>query len=271
MLDPKLVRTDPEKVAQNLKTRNFTLDVAALQALEEKRKRVQTRTEDLQRDRNARSKAIGKAKAQGEDIQSILDSVESLGADLKSAEEELGEIQQETSDLMLTLPNMVDESVPPGKDEDDNELVRSVGEIPQFTFSPKDHVDLTEGGNSLDFETGAQLAGSRFVVMRGDMARLHRALAQFMLDTHTAEHGYTEINVPHMVNAQTLQGTGQLPKFEEDLFRVEGENRYYMIPTSEVPVTNVVAWRLNPYRKSTPAIACVFAPKRALMGAIRVA
>ncbi len=244
MLDPKLLRSDPELVADNLKTRNFSLDVGTLQALEEKRKKVQTRTEDLQRERNSRSKAIGKAKAQGEDIQPLLDSVEKMGQELSSAEAELSAIQEEISGIMLTLPNMVHESVPPGKDEADNILVRTVGDVPDFDFDPRDHVDLASVNGLMDFKAGAALAGSRFVVMKGEIARLHRALVQLMLDTQTGENGYTEINVPHLVNANTLQGTGQLPKFEEDLFKLEGDFGFYMIPTSEVPVTNTVAGQM---------------------------
>ena len=246
MLDPKLLRADPEAVAENLKTRNFSLDVAKLQSLEEKRKTVQMRTEELQSERNSRSKAIGKAKAQGEDIQPLLDSIESMGKELSDAEAELSGIQDELSGIMLTLPNMVHESVPPGKDEEDNELVRTVGEVPEFAFEPLDHVDLTSGDDLMDFKTGAAIAGSRFVVMRGEIAQMHRALVQLMLNTHTLEHGYTEINVPHLVNADTLQGTGQLPKFEEDLFKLDGDSGFYMIPTSEVPVTNTVAGQMVP-------------------------
>lgn len=246
MLDPKLLRSDPQAVSENLKTRNFSLDVATLQSLEEKRKAVQMRTEELQSERNTRSKAIGKAKAQGEDIQPLLDSVESMGKELGAAEAELAGIQEELSAIMLILPNMVHESVPPGQDEEDNVLVRSVGEVPTFDFEPRDHVDLASVDDLMDFKTGAALAGSRFVVMRGEIARLHRALIQFMLDTHIADHGYTEINVPHLVNANTLQGTGQLPKFEEDLFKIDGDLGFYMIPTSEVPVTNTVAGQMLP-------------------------
>ena len=244
MLDPKLLRSDPEAVSENLKTRNFSLDVATLQSLEEKRKAVQMRTEELQSERNTRSKAIGKAKAQGEDIQPLLDSVESMGKELSAAEAELAGIQDELSAIMLGLPNLVHESVPPGKDEEDNLLVRTVGDAPTFEFEPRDHVDLASVDDLMDFKTGAALAGSRFVVMRGEIARLHRALIQFMLDTHTTDHGYTEINVPHLVNANTLQGTGQLPKFEEDLFKIDGDFGFYMIPTSEVPVTNTVAGQM---------------------------
>ncbi len=241
MLDSKLLRTDPEHVAANLATRNYELDTAAITELEKKRKTVQTRTEELQRERNTRSKAIGKAKAQGEDIAPLLAEVDSLGGDLSSSESELAEIQAEVNALLMTVPNLLHESVPPGSSEDDNKVVREVGEKPVFDFAVRDHVDLATPSGNMDFESGASLAGSRFVVMRGEIARLHRALVQFMLDTHVSDHGYTEINVPHLVNAETLRGTGQLPKFEEDLFYTGEEVGYYLIPTSEVPVTNTVA------------------------------
>ena len=241
MLDAKLLRSDPEAVANNLATRNYTLDTAAFAALEERRKGVQSRTEDLQRERNTRSKAIGKAKAQGEDIEPLLAAVDSLGNDLSGAEAELSDIQEQLTAMLLGVPNILHESVPAGASEEDNVLVRKSGDVPSFDFTPLDHVDLATPSGLMDFEAGARLTGSRFVVMQGEIALLHRALVQFMLNKHTLEHGYTEINVPHLVNAQTLQGTGQLPKFEEDLFYTGDDIGYYLIPTSEVPVTNVVA------------------------------
>lgn len=241
MLDAKLLRTDPELVANNLATRNYQLDTAAIAELEKTRKSVQTRTEELQRERNTRSKAIGKAKAQGEDIAPLLAEVDSLGGDLSSAESELAEIQSQINALLMTVPNLLHESVPQGSTESDNEVVREVGEKPVFDFTVRDHVDLASPSGKMDFEGGASLTGSRFVVMRGEIARLHRALVQFMLDKHVSEHGYTEINVPHLVNSETLRGTGQLPKFEEDLFYTGDDVGYYLIPTSEVPVTNTVA------------------------------
>lgn len=241
MLDAKLLRTDPEQVAANLAIRNYQLDTAAVASLEKRRKSVQTRTEELQRERNTRSKAIGKAKAQGEDIAPLLAEVDSLGGDLSQAESELAGIQAEINTLLMTIPNLLDDSVPAGSSESDNEIVREVGDKPTFDFTVRDHVDLATPSAKMDFETGASLAGSRFVVMRGEIARLHRALVQFMLDAHIRQHGYTEINVPHLVNADTLRGTGQLPKFEEDLFYTGEEVGYYLIPTSEVPVTNTVA------------------------------
>jgi len=239
MLDPKLLRTDLENVAAQLARRGYELDVAAVKSLEERRKSLQVETQELQNERNTKSKSIGKAKAAGEDIQPLLDEVASLGDKLKAANDALGDVQEELRQIALGMPNLPHESVPDGKDEDDNREERIWGEMPQFDFDPKDHVDIGEGLGSLDFDTAAKLTGSRFVVMSGQMARLHRALTQFMLDIHTLEHGYTEAYVPYMVNADSLYGTGQLPKFEEDLFRLEGTD-FYLIPTAEVPVTNLV-------------------------------
>lgn len=239
MLDPKLLRTDLENVAAQLARRGYELDVAAVKSLEERRKSLQVETQELQNERNTKSKSIGKAKAAGEDIQPLLDEVANLGDKLKAVNEALGDVQEELKQIALGMPNLPHESVPDGKDEEDNREERTWGEIPQFDFDPKDHVDIGEGLGSLDFDTAAKLTGSRFVVISGQMARLHRALTQFMLDIHTLEHGYTEAYVPYMVNADSLYGTGQLPKFEEDLFRLEGTD-FYLIPTAEVPVTNLV-------------------------------
>lgn len=239
MLDPKLLRNDLEAVSQALKKRGFELDVEAFSALEEERKSLQINTQNLQSERNTRSKAIGKAKAAGEDIQPLLDQVGKLGEDLKAAEARLSELQAKTDALLLGVPNLLDESVPPGTSEDDNVELSRWGSPREFSFEPKDHVDLGEQLGGLDFELGAKLTGSRFTVMRGSIARLHRALAQFMLDVHTLEHGYQEVNVPLMVNQDSLKGTGQLPKFEEDLFKIAGDDGYYLIPTAEVPVTNI--------------------------------
>lgn len=239
MLDPKLLRNDLEAVSQALKKRGFELDVEAFSALEEERKSLQVNTQNLQSERNTRSKAIGKAKAAGEDIQPLLDQVGKLGEDLKAAEARLSELQAKTDALLLGVPNLLDESVPPGASEDDNVELSRWGSPREFSFEPKDHVDLGEQLGGLDFELGAKLTGSRFTVMRGSIARLHRALAQFMLDVHTLEHGYQEVNVPLMVNQDSLKGTGQLPKFEEDLFKIAGDDGYYLIPTAEVPVTNI--------------------------------
>jgi seryl-tRNA synthetase len=239
MLDPKLLRSDLQAVADGLARRGFQLDTAAFEALEEQRKSLQIRTQQLQNDRNTRSKAIGKAKAQGEDIKPLLAEVGKLGDELKAAEAELSALQENLRELMAGVPNLLDADVPDGKSEEDNVVIRQWGEPKTFDFEVKDHVDLGERDGGLDFEAGAKLAGSRFVVMRGKMARLHRALIQFMLDTHGREHGYSEVYVPYMVNRDSLRGTGQLPKFEEDLFRVDSEHGYYLIPTAEVPVTNL--------------------------------
>ena len=240
MLDPKLLRTDLDGVAAQLARRGFTLDTAKLAELEARRKDLQVRTQELQSERNTKSKSIGKAKAAGEDIQPLLAEVAGLGDQLKAAEDELATLQGELNDILLGIPNLPHPSVPEGKDEDDNREERRWGEPRVFEFEPKDHVDLGAASGWMDFDTAAKITGSRFVVLSGPMARLQRALTQFMLDTHTTEHGYTETYVPYMVNADSLRGTGQLPKFEEDLFKLGGESEYYLIPTAEVPVTNIV-------------------------------
>jgi len=240
MLDQKLVRNDLAFVAQKQQVRNMEIDQQQFSQLEEQRKQSQQRCEELQAKRNSSSKAIGQAKAKGEDAQPILDEVAKLGDSLKAAEAELADVQSKLSDLLLGMPNIVDDSVPEGNSEDDNVEVRTNGTPRQFNYEPLDHVDLGARDAALDFETASKLTGSRFAVMRGEVAQLHRALAQFMLDVHTTEHGYTEINVPMVVNKDSLHGTGQLPKFEEDLFKLIVDNDYYLIPTSEVPVTNTV-------------------------------
>ena len=240
MLDPKRLRTELDEVAAQLARRGYELDVDGLKALEGRRKALQVRTQELQSERNIRSRAIGKAKAAGEDIQPLLDEVAGLGDRVKATEAELDDVQQELDAIALGIPNVPHASVPDGRDEADNREDRRWGELPQFDFEPRDHVDLGAGTGLLDFDAAAKLTGSRFAVMSGALARLHRALIQFMLDTHTQEHGYTEAYVPYMVNADSLRGTGQLPKFAEDLFRLQGEQEYYLIPTAEVPVTNLV-------------------------------
>jgi seryl-tRNA synthetase len=240
MLDPKCLRQELEQTAAALARRGFKLDTNKIAELEEKRKSVQVSTQELQAERNSKSKNIGKAKAQGQDIQPLLDEVANLGDRLKKAEEQLQDIQQELDSILLTIPNIPDTSVPDGNDENDNQEIHKWGEPKQFDFEPKDHVDLGEKLGQVDFETASKITGSRFVVMNGPMARLHRALIQFMLDLHTTEHGYTETYVPYIVNSDSLRGTGQLPKFEEDLFRLESEQSFYLIPTAEVPVTNIV-------------------------------
>ena len=256
MLDPRLLRSEPDKVIERQRVRNLTIDAEALAALESRRKTLQQRSEELQATRNARSKAIGQAKGRGEDVAPLLAETASLGAELDEAKGALAAVQDELGSFALSMPNLVDDSVPPGRDESDNVEIRKVGTPRAFDFVPKDHVDLgaraVAGGSALDFDVGAAITGSRFTVMRGDVARLHRALAQLMLDTHTREHGYTEVNVPVVVNRDALVGTGQLPKFEEDLFRLgwgsaktaeeagAGDKDYYLVPTSEVPLTNLV-------------------------------
>lgn len=244
MLDPKCLRSDIEQTAERLAARGFNLDVAAFSSLEEKRKTLQSRTQDLQNERNVRSKSIGKAKAQGVDIAPLLAEVGKLGDELDSAKAELSELLEEISIFTQGIPNLPDASVPTGKDEDDNVEISRWGEPRKFDFDVKDHVDIAEGlNNGLDFALASKLTGSRFVVMRGDIARLNRAIAQFMLDVHTQEHGYQEMYVPYLVNADSLYGTGQLPKFGEDLFHTqpateEGQG-LSLIPTAEVPLTNI--------------------------------
>ncbi|AOS97972.1 Serine--tRNA ligase [Microbulbifer aggregans] len=239
MLDPKLIRNQMDQVAATLKKRGFELDTARLQELEERRKELQVRTESLQSERNSKSKNIGRAKAQGEDIAPLLKEVESLGGQLSEAKEALGELQQELDAILSAIPNLLDEAVPEGESEDDNVEVRTWGMPRSFDFEVRDHVDLGAQLNGLDFEVASKLTGSRFAVMTGQVAKLHRALAQFMLDMHIEEHGYREANVPVIVNADSLYGTSQLPKFSEDLFKLEDERDFYLIPTAEVPLTNL--------------------------------
>ncbi|NYT74183.1 serine--tRNA ligase [Halomonas sp. QX-2] len=240
MLDPKLLRGDLDTVAQQLARRGFVLDKAGLQALESRRRELQTQTEQLQNERNMRSKAIGKAKANGEDIQPLLDEVSDLGDRLDKAKRELAEVQEEWDDAISGIPNLPHESVPEGKSEDENVELYRWGTPREFDFEVLDHVDLGKQSGYLDFELAAKITGARFAVMRGPIARLHRALAQFMLDTQTEQHGYEECYVPYMVNRDSLMGTGQLPKFGEDLFKLDDEREYHLIPTSEVPLTNFV-------------------------------
>ncbi|MDH5611766.1 MAG: serine--tRNA ligase [Gammaproteobacteria bacterium] len=239
MLDPKLIRSDLNSVAEQLKKRGYDLDVSLIELLEKNRKDCQIRTEQFQNERNMKSKMIGKAKAAGEDIQPLLDEVAGLGESLNLAKVELEDVQKQMDAILWSLPNLPHESVPAGRNENDNLEIRRWGEPKTYDFEVKDHVDLGFG-RGLDFETATKLTGSRFVVMRGVMAKLHRALTQFMIDLHTSEHGYEEVYVPYIVNRDSLRGTGQLPKFEEDLFCVDDEAGYYLIPTAEVPVTNLV-------------------------------
>ncbi|MBK1871666.1 MULTISPECIES: serine--tRNA ligase [Marinobacter] len=241
MLDPKLVRNQTEEIARRLAIKNFVFDIAAFETLEERRRALQVSTENLQSEQNKKSKSIGKAKAAGEDIQPLLDEVESLKSRKSEAEKELNVLQQELNNFLAGIPNLPDADVTPGDSEEDNIEVRTWGTPKTFDFEPKDHVALGDELGGLDFETATRLAHSRFAVMRGQIARLHRALAQFMLNLHTDGHGYSETYVPYLVNADALYGTGQLPKFEDDLFKMQGEPSLYLIPTAEVPVTNLVS------------------------------
>ncbi len=240
MLDQRLLRHDPQYVATILARRGFKLDVETIAALEHRRKQVQTRVQELQNRRNASAKEIGKAKAQGRDASELLAVAAALGEELKRAEADLEKVQADLNQILLVLPNLPHATVPDGRDENDNVEIRRWGEPPRFDFAPKDHVDLGTALGMLDFDAAAKISGARFVVMNGALARLHRALIQFMLDLHSREHGYTETYVPYMVNAASLRGTGQLPKFEQDLFAVKSEPQYYLVPTAEVPVTNLV-------------------------------
>jgi seryl-tRNA synthetase len=240
MLDPRLLRTDLENTALRLARRGVTLDLAALEAVEQRRKTIQTRTEALQHQRNLTAKAIGAAKAKGEDAAALLAEAARIAEELKGLEKALEAVQAEFEAIALGIPNLPHSSVPDGRDERDNVELRRWGEPPRFNFPPRDHVDLGQALGLMDFEAAAKLSGARFVVMHGALARLQRALIQFMLDLHTREHGYTETYVPYLVNAENLRGTGQLPKFEADLFAVKTDPPYYLIPTAEVPVTNLV-------------------------------
>ena len=246
MIDPKLLRSDPDAVARNLARRGFKLDVEALKALEEKRKPYQVESDRVRSERNANAKAVGMAKGKGQDVAPLIAKGEQLTQELAQAEANLVAVQEELEHWQLGLPNLLHESVPEGLDETANVEVRRWGEPRKFSFKPKDHIEVGEKLGGLDFEAAARMSGSRFVVMKGHVARLHRALAQFMLDLHTGEHGYTEIYAPYMVQKQALLGTGQLPKFEQDLFAVRGEQGFYLIPTAEVPVTNLVREQIVP-------------------------
>ncbi len=239
MLDPRLFRTELDFVKEQLNRRSFDFNPEYYSELEARRKDIQVKTQELQNERNSSSKAIGIAKAKGEDVQPLLDQVQFLGDELKAAETELSDIQAKMTALMEGIPNLLDETVPNGKHEDDNIEISRWGEISSFDFEPKDHVDLG-AKMGMDFELGAKIASARFVVLNGPLARLQRAIIQLMLDTHSAEHGYSETYVPFLVNADSLRGTGQLPKFEADLFKANDDPALYLIPTAEVPVTNIV-------------------------------
>ncbi len=241
MIDPKLLRQSAAEVAANLARRGFEFDADAYLALEDRRKALQVETERLQSERNTSAKSIGKAKAQGEDIEPLLVAVKDLGERLEAGEKALAEVQAQLRDIELGLPNLLSDDVPTGDSEDDNTEVRKWGEPTQLGFDARDHIELGEGLGQLDFDAASKISGARFVVMKGHLARLQRALIQFMLDTHTGEHGYTETYVPYLVKTQALLGTGQLPKFEEDQFKTVDESPFYLIPTAEVPVTNLAA------------------------------
>ncbi len=240
MLDPKLLRTDLDEVAVQLLRRGFKLDVEEFESLEEQRKELQVLTQQLQNERNTQSKGIGRAKAAGEDIKPLLDAVANIGDELKTAREKLGRIQEQLRQMLLEVPNLPHQSVPQGESEEQNREERRWGELPQFDFEAVDHVDLGTAKGWVDFDAAAKISGSRFVVLNGPLARMQRALTQFMLDVHTQQHGYMETYVPYLVNSASLYGTGQLPKFEEDLFKIEGEQPLYLIPTAEVPLTNIL-------------------------------
>lgn len=240
MLDPKLVRTQPQEVADKLALKHYVLDVEMIESLEEQRKVLQVNAETLQQQRNEKSKGIGKAKASGEDIAPLLKEVANLKAELSKAESELAEVQNQLETLLDGVPNIPAEDVPAGKTEDDNVEIRRWGTPKEFSFEVQDHVDLGSSLGQMDFELGTKLAGSRFVVMQHHVAKLHRALIQFMLDTHIEKHGYREIYVPYIVNKETMYGVGQLPKFEADLFKLRDDREFYLIPTAEAPVTNVL-------------------------------
>ncbi|MDH3562995.1 MAG: serine--tRNA ligase, partial [Gammaproteobacteria bacterium] len=240
MLDPKQLRSHLDESARKLARRGYKLDTTVLADLEDKRKRVQVVAQQFQAERNAKSKMVGVAKSKGEDTSRLMQEVANIGAALTQSENELAQIQNDINEIALGIPNIPHDSVPDGKDETENKEIRHWGEPRQFEFTPKEHIELGEKLDMLDLDTAAKIAGARFAVMNGALARLHRVLIQFMLDLHTREHGYTETYVPYMVNAESLRGTGQLPKFEQDLFALNGEPRYYLIPTAEVPVSNIV-------------------------------
>ena len=241
MLDPLILRHDIQTTVDALKTRGYSLDVAAYEALENRRKALQIKMEELQSQRNSSAKSIGNAKARGEDIKPLLESVAKLGDELKSVEAQFRDVRDEQAAWMLDMPNLAAEDVPPGVDENDNVELRKWGVVTSFDFEPRDHVELGELHQMMDAEAAAKLAGARFTLLKSSFARLHRALAQFMLDVHTQEHGYTEVYVPYLVKGEAMQGTGQLPKFADDAFATTDEPPRYLVPTAEVPVTNLAA------------------------------
>ena len=256
MIDPKLLRSDPEGVARNLARRGFTLDVQGLKALEDRRKPWQIESDRLRAERNANAKAVGMAKGKGADVAPLLARGEQLTQELAAAEQQLVAVQSELEHWQLGLPNLLHDSVPDGRDESANLEVRRWGEPRALGFKPRDHVALGEHLGGLDFEAAARISGARFVVMRSQVAQLHRALAQFMLDLHTRQHGYTEVYVPYLARSEAFVGTGQLPKFEQDLFMVRGEQTFYLISTAEVPVTNLVRDQILPAEQLPLKFVC---------------
>lgn len=266
MLDPKLIRSSIDTIAAQLLQRGFVVDVAKFNQLEEQRKALQVKMQELQNERNVRSKEVGQAKAAGKNVDDVLKSMKDLSDSLKTTEEQFSKIQVQMDEFLAGIPNLAHESVPVGKSEEDNVVVRTWGEPKQFSFKPKDHVELGLNDRLIDFETAAKLSGARFVVLRGKMARLQRALAQFMLDLHAEQHGYQEIAVPYIVNADCLFGTGQLPKFKEDLFALSGEGEQYLISTSESPVTNTVRDEIIPVEQLPIKYVCYSACFRSEAG-----
>lgn len=249
MLDPKLLRTDLDAVAEKLAVKGYSLDKSHYLGLENRRKQADVESQELLAERKRVSKKIGELVQSGmtpQEAKAQVDiELQRIAENIQRATDEASAVQNELHELLMSIPNIPHDSVPVGASEDDNVEVYTWGQPRQFDFEPKDHVDVGEGLGQLDFETGTKITGSRFAVMRGGIARLHRALVQYMLDTHTTQHGYTEVNVPYIVNADSLRGTGQLPKFEEDLFKLQGDQEFYLIPTAEVPVTNIARDTIN--------------------------
>jgi len=258
MLDPQLLRSDIDSVARRLSARSFSLDVAGFRAIEDERRSVQTRTQDLQAARNQFAKRIGQAKAKGEDVAELMAESGRANAELVDLEKRLEVVQQRLQEFMLGVPNVPDASVPQGKASEDNVEVRKLGVPRAFDFAPRDHVDVGTGLKLLDLDAATKIAGARFALMKGSLARLHRAIAQLMLDVHTQEHGYTEVYAPYLVNADSMRGTGQLPKFEADLFAVPRgeEGKFYLIPTAEVPLTNIVRDEIVPFESLPLKFVC---------------
>jgi len=256
MLDPKELRKDPAAFAAKLAKKHYELDLSKYEELESKRKSLQIETETLQAERNTRSKAIGMAAKAGEDIAPLKAAVSEIGEKLDQNKEELRVVQEEFNHFLMSIPNLPNDLVPEGKDEDENEEILTWGTPREFDFEPKDHVDLGAGVGGLDFESGTKITGSRFAVMRGQIAGLHRALTQFMLTTHLTQHGYEEIYIPYIVNSDSLKGTGQLPKFEEDLFKLRSDNEFYLTPTAEVPVTNMARDEIFDAKEMPKKFAC---------------